>query len=57
MTPALNPALIVLFPLIGFAIIGLFGKRLKSEKLIGTIGSAAVFLSFLVAGTLFFTSA
>ena len=53
MTPALNPALIVLFPLIGFAIIGLFGKRLKSEKLIGTIGSAAVFLSFLVASTLF----
>jgi len=53
MTPALHPALIVLFPLIGFAIIGLFGKRLKREALIGTIGSVAVFLSFLVAGTLF----
>lgn len=53
MSPVLHPALIVLFPLIGFAIIGLFGTRIKSEKVIGAIGSGAVFLSFLVAVSLF----
>ncbi|NQW30169.1 MAG: NADH-quinone oxidoreductase subunit L [Ignavibacteria bacterium] len=46
-------ALIPLFPLIGFAIIGLFGKKLKNEKLIGIIGSGAILASFAVAGTLF----
>jgi NADH-quinone oxidoreductase subunit L len=49
----LDPSMIVLFPLIGFAIIGLFGKRLKSEKLIGTIGAGAIFLSFLTSVGLF----
>jgi len=49
----INPALLTLFPLIGFAIIGLFGKKLKSEKLIGTIGAGSIFLSFLVAVGLF----
>ena len=34
--------LIVLFPFLGFLFIGLFGSKIKSEKLIGTIGSAAV---------------
>lgn len=53
MSPLLHPGLIVLFPLIGFALIGLFGSRMKSEKLIGMIGSSAIFLSFLVAVTLF----
>lgn len=45
--------LIPLFPLIGFAIIGLFGKRLKNEMLIGVIGSGAILASFAVAVTLF----
>lgn len=49
----MNPALITLFPLVGFAIIGLFGKRLNSEKLVGVIGSGAVLLSFIVACSLF----
>ncbi len=45
----MSPALITLFPLVGFAIIGLFGKRIANERLIGIIGSGAVLLSFLVA--------
>ena len=49
----LDPSMIVLFPLIGFAIIGMFGKRLANEKLIGTIGSGAILLSFLVSVGLF----
>ncbi len=42
-----------LFPLIGFLIIGLLGKYLKNEKLIGTIASTAVGLSFIVSVLLF----
>jgi len=49
----LDPSLIVLFPLIGFAIIGLFGKRIANEKIVGMIGSSAILLSFLVAVGLF----
>lgn len=49
----MNPALIPLFPLIGFLIIGLFGKRLKSEKLIGSIGAGAILASFIVTVSLF----
>ncbi|MCO6465227.1 MAG: NADH-quinone oxidoreductase subunit L [Bradyrhizobiaceae bacterium] len=49
----MSPALITLFPLIGFTIIGLFGKKLKNEKLVGIIGSGAVLLSFIVACSLF----
>lgn len=45
---------IVLFPLLGFLFLGLFGSRIKSEKLIGLIGSGTVGLSFLVALGLFF---
>ncbi len=45
--------LITLLPLIGFVFLGLFGNRLKNEKLIGTIGSATVGLSFIFAFTLF----
>lgn len=40
--------LTVLFPLIGFIINGLFGRKIKNEKVIGTIGSSMVFLSFAV---------
>jgi len=47
--------LIVAFPLAGFLFLGLFGSRLKSEKLIGTIGSGAVGLSFLLSSWIFFT--
>lgn len=45
---------IVLFPLLGFIILGLFGYRLKNEKLIGIIGSGSVGLSFLTAAAIFF---
>ena len=40
--------LTVLLPMIGFLINGLFGRKIKNEKIIGIIGSAAVGLSFLV---------
>ena len=40
--------LTVLLPLLGFLINGLFGRKIKSEKVIGIIGSAAVGISFLV---------
>ncbi len=46
--------LIVLFPLLGFLFIGLFGSKIKSEKLVGTIGTAAVALPFLVAVSISF---
>lgn len=47
--------LVPLFPLIGFLIVGLFGKKyLKSETLIGTIASSAIGLSFIVACAAFF---
>ena len=44
-----NVWLIPLFPLIGFLINGLFGKKIKNEKIIGAIGSLMVFCSFAVA--------
>jgi NADH-quinone oxidoreductase subunit L len=40
--------LAVVFPLAGFLINGLIGRKIKNEKLVGAIGSAAVGLSFLV---------
>ena len=40
--------LIPFFPLAGFLINGLFGRKF-SEKLVGTIGTAAIFASFLTA--------
>ncbi len=46
-------SLIILFPLLGFLINGLFGSRIKSEKVSGIIGSAAVVLPFLVACGIF----
>ena len=45
--------LIVLIPLLGFLFIGLFGSKIKSEKLIGTIGSGAVGIPFLIAVSIF----
>jgi NADH-quinone oxidoreductase subunit L len=47
--------LIVVFPLLGFLILGLLGTRIKNEKILGVIGSGAVGLSFLVAAGLFVT--
>ncbi|HEY6951422.1 MAG TPA: NADH-quinone oxidoreductase subunit L, partial [Bacteroidota bacterium] len=44
---------IVLFPLAGFLLLGLLGSRIKSEKLIGIIGSGVVGVSFLIAATIF----
>lgn len=46
--------LIPLFPLIGVVINGLFGKKIKNEKVIGGIAAGAVLASFVVAcGILF----
>ncbi|MBI1805341.1 MAG: NADH-quinone oxidoreductase subunit L [Ignavibacteriae bacterium] len=45
---------IVLFPLIGFLINGLFGKKLNSEKLSGIIGSGTIGISFVFAALIFF---
>jgi NADH-quinone oxidoreductase subunit L len=44
----------VFLPLIGFLVNGLFGRKLKSETLVGIIGSAAVGLGFVVALASFF---
>jgi len=45
--------IILLLPLVGFLINGLFGKRIGSEKTIGMIGSAAVGIGFIFAVLLF----
>jgi NADH-quinone oxidoreductase subunit L len=44
---------ITLFPFVGFLINGLFGKKLKSEKLVGTIGSGVVGISFMLSCLIF----
>ncbi|HYF02667.1 MAG TPA: NADH-quinone oxidoreductase subunit L, partial [Patescibacteria group bacterium] len=45
---------VTLLPLIGFLINGLFGKKIKNEKLIGFIGTAAVGGAFLIALSIYF---
>jgi len=45
--------LVVLIPFLGFVVNGLLGKKLKSEALVGTIGSATVGFSFLLAVLIF----
>jgi len=40
--------LTVLFPLLGFLFNGVFGPKIKNEKIIGIIGSGAIGLSFIV---------
>jgi NADH-quinone oxidoreductase subunit L len=45
--------LIVLFPLLGFLVLGLVGRKIKNETIVGIIGSGAVGLSFLVAASIF----
>jgi NADH-quinone oxidoreductase subunit L len=44
---------IIVIPFAGFLLLGLFGSRMKNEKLIGAIGSGAVGVSFLLAAALF----
>ncbi len=46
--------LVTLLPLLGFLISGLLGKKLKNEKLIGTISTLAVFIPFVVGALTFF---
>ncbi|GIV45941.1 MAG: NADH-quinone oxidoreductase subunit L [Ignavibacterium sp.] len=46
--------LTVLLPLVGFLINGIFGSRIKNEKVIGTIGSGVIGISFLIALGAFF---
>jgi len=41
--------LTVLLPLLGFLFNGIFGRKIKNEKIIGIAGSAAVGLAFIVA--------
>ena len=46
--------LTVLLPLVGFLINGIFGSKIKNEKLIGIIGSGVIGISFLIALGAFF---
>src|SRR5437868_5589989 len=46
-------ALVPLLPLIGFVIIGLFGKKL-SKAVVGTIGSGVILAAFAIALGIFF---
>ncbi len=46
--------LTVLLPFLGFLFNGLFGRKIKNEKLVGIIGSGTVGLSFLIAVGAFF---
>ena len=46
-----------LLPLVGFLILGFFGKKIGSEKLIGTIATSTVAISFLIALSIFFNLA
>lgn len=45
---------VVVFPLIGFLFNGLFGGRIKSEKVVGLVGSGVVGLSLLFSALIFF---
>ncbi len=38
----------IILPLLGFIILGLFGSKIKNEKIIGIIGSGVIGLSFLI---------
>ena len=45
--------LITLFPLIGFLLNGIFGKKIKNEKIIGMIGCIAIAIPFLISLSIF----
>ncbi|MGE5399883.1 MAG: NADH-quinone oxidoreductase subunit L [Ignavibacteriales bacterium] len=49
--------LTVLLPLLGFIINGVFGNKIKNEKVIGMIGSGTVGVSFLIVLAAFFQTA
>ncbi len=46
--------LTILLPLLGFLINGVFGSKIKNEKIIGIIGSGTIGLSFLIVLFAFF---
>lgn len=46
-------ALIPLFPLVGFVIVALFGRRINNEKIVGSIASGAILASFVTAINVF----
>jgi NADH-quinone oxidoreductase subunit L len=46
--------LTVLLPLLGFLVNGIFGSRIKNEKIIGWIGSGTVGISFIIIVSAFF---
>lgn len=46
--------LTTLLPLLGFLINGLFGSKIKNEKIIGILGSATIGISFLIVLGAFF---
>ena len=46
---------IVLFPLLGFLILGVFGSRIKNERIIGILGSGTIGASFALAAWIFFS--
>jgi len=45
--------LAVFLPLLGFLINGIFGTKIKNEKIIGLIGSGAIFIAFLIVAGAF----
>ena len=46
--------LTVLLPILGFIINGVFGSKIKNEKVIGIIGSSTIGLSFIITVLAFF---
>lgn len=46
-----------LLPLLGFITLGIFGKKIGNEKIIGIIGTSTVAISFLIAIAIFFNLA
>ena len=46
--------LVTVFPLLGFLINGIFGYKIKNEKVAGFIGSFTVFISFVISAIIFF---
>ena len=46
--------LTVLSPLFGFIFNGLFGRKIKNEKIVGAIGSGTIGISFLIVLGAFF---
>jgi len=46
--------IILLLPLAGFVINGLLGKKIGSEKLVGTIGASTVGIGFILSAAIFF---